>query len=646
MMKKLVVAPAVMFGLVLAQTVAAGEPEATMEEVVVTATRTASPVGQTGGSSVTVINEQDIKAKQQDTVEEVLKTVPGLDVVANGGPGTTTSISLRGADSKNTLILIDGVMFNDPSSANRSANLADINVDNIERIEVVRGPQSVLYGSNATAGVINIITKKGTAKPSMFAGSEGGSYGTWKVYGGGSGMVSKFNYSLTASHTETDGFSVADDDNDRIPHAGNTSEKDGWENTTVSSKFGYDFTPNADISALIRYIDSTVELDDYGPGYTGDRFGGWPTYAPEPDGLKERHTGSKQCVGKVNLHNRLFAGRLDSDLYYQRSQHDRDGYDNDGILEYDYLGKSNEAGWQGVFKANDAHTLLAGGSYFAEEMDSDSSGINDKTANIASYWLQDQMFLGDSLDVVAGVRLDDHDRFGSEATYRVAPAYTINATDTVIKGSYGTGFRSPSLFELYSFYGNEDLGPEKSRGWDLGFDQSLHDGLVRFGVTYFALNFRDRIDYNFATSHYDQMEGKTKTRGVESFVELAPTASLNFLLNYTYTDTQDPNGERLARKPLHKVALSTRYHFLEKGVCNVDVLWIGKRDESFANDAAGNPVDTLDSYTVVNLAASYDLTAHVNIYGRVDNLFDEQYEEAWSYATPGLSAYAGFKLTY
>jgi vitamin B12 transporter len=294
----------------------------TMKKVVVTATKTVSPSGQIGGSSVTVISSEEIKAKQQTTVEEILKGVPGLDIVANGGAGTTTSVFLRGADSKNTLILIDGVMLNDPSNSTRSASLGNLNVDNIERIEVVRGPQSVLYGSNATAGVINIITKKGTGKRTIYAGTEGGSYGTWKASAGSSGAINNINYSLTVSHTKTDGFSTANDDNDRIPHAGNTSENDGWENTTLTGKFDVTITPDFDISAIIRYLDSDVELDESGDGYIGDRFNypDWPLPPiPEPNGLKEMRSESEQILGKFSVHNFFFNKTLESNLYYQAS---------------------------------------------------------------------------------------------------------------------------------------------------------------------------------------------------------------------------------------------------------------------------------------------------------------------------------------
>lgn len=620
-----------------------------LEDVVVTATKMETSLENIGGSSVTVITAEDIAAKQQFTVEEVLKGVPGLDIVANGGLGTMSNVFSRGADSKNTLILVDGVMYNDPSSANRTANLANLTIDSIERIEVVRGPLSVLYGSNATAGVVNIITKKGKGDPSLYAGTEYGSYNTWKAYGGASAGMEKFNFSIAASRTDTDGYSIANDENDDIPHDGNTDEEDGWENTTLNGKFGFDVTEDFDLNLTLRYQDSEVEGDEYASGYAGDRFGGWPDYAPEPDGDKKERTESSDFIYRADVHNYFFDRFLESTLYYQGSYHDRDAYDNDGAEDYEYNGSHYEAGWQGALNFQDWNVLSLGIGYYEEKFDNKSqwSEIPEQEAHIGTYWLQDQILLWESFVVIAGLRYDDHKEFGGEATYRLSPAYTYQPTETTVKASYGTGYRAPSLFELYSSYGNEDLDPEKSRSWDFGVEQKLLSRTISFGITYFNMVFDDYIDYDFATSMYQQAEGETDTAGVETFVQWMPFENLDFGLNYTYTHTEDPDGSQLARRPYNKVSFNTRYRFLEKAMVNLDVYWVDeRRTNDSATDEDGNHVDSLDAYTLVNLSASYDLTDYLQLYGRIDNLFDTDYEEAWSYATPGFSAYAGIKVHY
>lgn len=634
------------------------ESIATMEEVVVTATRTETTLDKIGGNSVTVITAEEIEAKKQSSVQAILKSVPGLDITSNGGPGTNTTVFMRGADSKNTLILIDGIMINDPAQANRGANLANITVDNVERIEVVRGAMSVMYGSNATAGVINIITKKGKKEPSFNVGAEGGSYDTWKAYGGALGATEQFNYSISASYTDTGGYSIADNDNDNIPHDGNTDEDDGYENLTLSGQLGFDITKDFNITGIVRYIDSEADLDDYGSGYTGDNIGSewneeppgsgnWvETATPFPDGPTKRRTEAEQTFAKIFIDNNFFKKFLESRLSYQKSRQDRQSYDNNGAESYDYKSDVDEYAWQGSLNFT-AHTLSFGANYFVEEMESTSSSLPEKDANTKSYWIQDQLFAINDLVVVAGARLDDHEEFGNKVTYRLAPSYIIEKTGTTVKASYGTGFRSPSLYELYSSYGNPDLEAEESTGWDIGFEQGILKNKINFGLTYFDMKFKDRIDYDFVTNQYDQLPGKTKTRGVESFVGWAPLSDLKFMFNYTYTDTEDPDGKSLARRPHNKIFLNTIYCFSKKGKLNLDIYWVDDRKASeYAQDGNGNPVDKLDAYSLVNLAANYDLTNYLQIYGRIDNLFDKYYEESWSYATPGLSGYVGIKVTY
>jgi vitamin B12 transporter len=620
-----------------------------LEPMVVTATRTAVAPGEVGGNAVTVITADEIAARRMTTVEEVLKSVPGLHVVANGGPGTSTSVFLRGADAKNTLVLVDGVMFNDPSNPTRSADLANLTVDNIERIEVVRGALSTLYGSNATAGVVNIITRRGRGKPTVDTGAEGGAYDTWRVYGNSSGSLrDRLRYAVGVSRTETDGFSTADDDNHRIPRAGNTDEDDGWENTTLSGSVEFDLLPTVMLSAMMRYIDSEVDEDDYNwNGYVGDRFDtvGWDQVAA-PDGATKRRTEHEQVFARAACEAHLLDDLLVSRLAYQLGSQDRQSYDNDGFDLYDYDGMTHEITWQGDFYYRDRHVLSLGAGYFYEEMKSRSSGFPENDANITSAWVQDQWTPVSGLVVVAGARLDDHDRFGSETTWRLAPAYTMARTGTTFKASYGTGYRAPSLYELYSDYGNENLDAETSEGWDVGIEQGLLDRRLTCGLTYFEMDFDDRIDYDFLTWKYSQMPGTTETRGIEFFVDYTPVSFLDLAFNYTYTDTEDPDGGRLTRRPLNRVFASARWRCLnDRGQVNLDMLWVDDRAASeSAGDLNGDRVGTLDAYTVVNLAAHYDVNEHLRLYGRIDNLFDEYYEEAWSYATPGLSAYAGAKL--
>lgn len=615
-----------------------------LQAVVVTATGTEIAVDKVGGNSVTVITAKDIEAKKPSSVAEMLKSVPGLDVASNGGPGTNTSVFLRGADSKNTLILVDGVMLNDPSSANRSAELSNLTVDNIERVEVVKGSMSVMYGSNATSGVVNIITKKGKGPFVGFLDLSGGSYGTVKTGAGASGTLKSLNYSLTVSGVRSDGFSVADDENDRINQDGNTGEKDAYENYTFSGRVGYDFFPGTSLDLVTRYTDSSTDLDDYGSGHAGDAFVYYINWDSVPDlsSPHKRSIDAKQSLTKASLKNSFADRFVTTSLSYQLSDQKREYTENDGTDGGYYKGRYHEGTLQGNLNF-DTSTVTLGVSFYKEFME--STAVDERNADIVSVRIQEQYMPDEAVTVIVGARLDDHERFGDKTTYRFAPSYTFK-TGTCLKASYGTGFRAPSLYELYEpRYGNDDLGPEESRGWDFGFEQTFKEAGISLGCTYFNMVFDDRIVYDFTTSHYNQLDGKTRTSGVESYVQWSPMNDLDLTLAHNYTESEDPNGARLARRPYNKYQLNARYGFIEKGMVNLDIRYLDKRrDTAYAKDSDGHAVDYLGAYTLVNLTLSYNLTKHMEIYGRIDNLFDEYYEECWSYATAGLSGYAGLKV--
>ena len=620
----------------------------TGEEVVVTATKTLNSISNAGGASVTVITADDIKASGKGTVEELLKGVVGIDVASNGGAGSMTSVFIRGGDAKNTLVLIDGVPINDPASTNRTATLANLTLDNVEKIEVVRGSLSVLYGSNATAGVINILTKKGDGPLNFYAALEGGSYGTRKIYGGLNGKSGNSRYAATLARLKSDGFSFADNRNPAIAHEGNTSEKDGYTNTTLSASYSYDFLPETVLEATFRYTDSSVKYDDTANGYTGDRFNfNMATYGSDPDpyGLKEQHNDSRQYVGRMALKN---TGKLlVSTLFAQFTDENRNDFNNDGLKTTNFIGGMYEAGWQGDLNVTESNTLTFGLSGKNENMQYHDylwgSSTIDKSVLSANTWLQDQWSIAGA-KVVAGIRYEDHEIFGSKVTGRIAPSYTIG--DTVVKASYGTGFLAPSLYQLYSDYGSETLKPETSTGWDVGIEHRLRENL-RGGVTWFSSVFDERIDFDMVTWKYSQVAGESKSCGIESFLEWRPLEALQLAMNYTYNQTENPYGEQFVRRPANKAGISGRYRIGRSGRLSANVQWVDERKEvTSSRDLNGNPVSKLPDYFLLNLAGSWNLSDKVELYGRIDNVLDTWYEEVWAYATPGRSAYAGIKVSF
>jgi vitamin B12 transporter len=621
----------------------AQEKEVILEKVVVTATRVETPVEEIA-SSITVISSKEIERKQKTTVLEVLKGLPGLDVVQNGGVGGATSIFLRGANSEHTLVMIDGVEVNDPISPGRSYDFAHLTVDNIERIEVIRGPQSTLYGSDAIGGVVNIITKKGEGKPKFFLSAEGGSFTTFREATGISGGNKWVNYSFALSRFDTEGISTASKKDGNY-------ERDGYENTSLSAKLGFKPMDNLGIDFILRYMDAKTELDNFA-GVGGDD----PNYVQK----------SNQFLFKTQVGLSLFDQVWSQKLGLALNDHNRDiknKKDSQHPFDYEkgrYDGQLLKFDWQHHLQLHKTNALTFGLEYEREEGKSKyyweslwgpgQSIFPKKTANIKGYYIQDEIKLWDRLFATLGIRIDDHSRFGSETTYRVAPAYLIKETDTKIKGTFGTGFKAPTLYQLFAPatlwgpIGNKDLKPEKSKGWDFGVEQNFFKNRVTLGATYFRNDFKDLIQFDWGQGYINI--AKAKTEGVELFASAKPIDDLTLRINYTYTDTEDKTtGEALIRRPKNKIGFDINYHFLNNGNVNLGVIYVGKRDDLDFSISPSRRVK-LDQYTLVNLAVSYDITKNFQLFGRVENLLDKEYEEVKGFGTPGLSFFGGMKLSF
>jgi len=616
--------------------------EITLEPVVVTATRVETPIEEIA-SSITVIHSEEIERKQKISVLEVLRGLPGLDVVQTGGMGGTTSIFLRGANSEHTLVMIDGVEVNDPISPGRSYDFAHLTVDNIERIEIIRGPQSTLYGSDAIGGVINIITKKGEGKPIVNLSAEGGSFTTFRETAGVSGGNKWINYSLSLSRLDSEGISAAG------KKYGNY-ERDGYQNTSISSRLGFTPLDNLYIDFILRYVNAESELDS-SSGVGGDD----PNYIQRISrflfkteaGLSLFDQFWNQKLGfAINQNNRNYKNKIDPvNPLYEKSNYKGE------LLKFD---------WQHHLKLHKTNSIIFGFEYERDEGKSKYysefmgwpylSVFPKKTTNTKGYFLQDEIRLWDRFFAMFGIRVDDHSLFGSETTYRIAPAYLIKETGTKVKGTFGTGFKAPTLYQLFAPatswgpIGNINLKPEKSRGWDIGAEQEFLKKRVILGATYFRNDFKNLINFESGLGYINI--NKAKAEGIELLASIKPIDDLTLSFNYTYTDTEDKKTEReLLRRPKNKFGLDINYHFLKKGNVNLGVIYVGKRDDMDWSVWPARRVE-LDGYTLVNLAASYNITKNFQLFGRIDNLFNKEYEEAKGWGTPGLSFFGGIKLSF
>lgn len=586
-------------------------------DVVVSATRVSTDI-DTVASSISVITDNDIAHRQTRTLSEVLSGVPGVHVSRNGALGKGVNVFMRGAKSDHILVLIDGVEINDPMGPGRGASIADIGVDNIEKIEVLRGPQSALYGSDALGGVVNIITRKGKGARGITLSAEAGSFETYRESAELQGVLDDIDYSFSLSRVDSAGISMASEKN------GNT-EKDGYWNNTFSAKLGWNPAEDFGLSLVLRYIDSESDLDS-GVEDTLD-------YVAATEQMFVRSEADIWLLDSLWQQKIGVSYSTIERLYDQPA--DRSSFDSE-LLKSD---------WQNNVFLTDSHIVTLGAEYEKEQGQSSTVGTYSsefarKSAEMAGVYLQDGMTLKEVLSVSASARLDHHDSFGDEFTYRLAPVYEVSKTGTRFKGTYGTGFKAPSLYQLYSPYGSEDLKPVRNESFDVGVSQDLFSDKLVFDVVYFENQFEDMISYDYATSLYGNIS-EAESKGFEVIASLKADEDITLNVSYTFTDAKDKDtGEALKRVPEDRVALNASYT-PGKVSANIGVVYVGaRRDMDFSADQS----ITLTSYVMVDLAASYDFTDAVQVFGRVENLLDEDYEEVYGYGTPGLGVYGGVKI--
>ncbi len=612
----------------------------TLGNIVVTATRTEIDRRETG-TSLTVITEDDIKKSGKTNLADALNNVPGVTINRNSVFGGQASVYIRGTDTGNILVMIDGIEVNDPSSPYREFDFSNLMLENIERIEILRGPQSTLYGSDASGGVINIITKKGKGDPKISLLFEGGSFMTFREGIAVSGSSEKIDFSFSASNLKTEGISKAA----KPDGADYTPEKDGYKNITVASRVGVDILDKSRIDFSFRYIDTASELDD-GALAEDPNFKYFTKIICTGAQFKQPLTGWWQHVVSLSYMDQLRTARDSADET-----------DPTSMNEW-YEGTSKKAGWQHNFNIYDKDTVTAGveieeetGSYlFYDDFGYGPSAgnLDEKKAQTLSYYGQNHLRLMDMIFITLGGRIDDHREFGTHFSYKASGAFIIQRIETRLKGNYGTGFKAPSIYQLYDpIYGNKDLDPEESRCFDFGFDQKIFNDRISLGATYFNNYYRNMLTFGLVTSKFENI-GEATMKGIEGEITVQPLDNLKISYVHTYQVTEDKETkEELVRRPHNQSSLVINVFPLEKLNLNLIMLYVGKRADNYYNSITyATDEKTLGSYFKVDLAASYDLLDNLQIFGRVENMADKKYQESYGYAMPGRSFYGGARAVF
>lgn len=582
------------------------------DEIIVTSSRLNQTQAEVG-SSISVITAENIETLGFDFVVDAVASAPGVTVNQNGSFGGQSSVRIRGAASEQTLVLIDGVTVNDPSSPGGGLDFSRLDTDSIEKIEILKGPQSTLWGSDAIGGVVSIITKRPEQGFGANAFAEYGSFNT--IRGGASvnGGSAKGDFRLAVSAIDTDGISKADEIN------GNT-EEDGYKSYTVSGRGGINLPIDGRIDVTARYTDATTEFDSFVFGNQGNVGDG------------DEMTESKEFAGHISLTVPTFEGRLENHLLLGYSDIDRQNF-SDGEPSFGAKGDRMTARYQGTLNINSNNTLAFGAEHEESSADDAETSIN------SLFGLYEFKPIND-LTLTGGIRFDDHERFGSETTGRVAAAYS--PTDILtLRASWGQGFKAPTIFQTTFFccgatQANTNLQAERSDAYDVGVELSTPDGRGQVGVTYFTQDVENLITFSFADGGYSNIVG-ADTKGVEVFASYQILDWIGIGATYAYLDAVDNAGNTLIRVPEHSGDVTVSFD--PKGPLSGAIL-ARYNGEEVDGDAV------VDDWIRIDLNAAYAFNDSVEFYGRIENLFDEQYQQVIGYGTPGTSGSVGVRLRY
>jgi vitamin B12 transporter len=614
-----------------------------LPEVTIYANQAPTEIGK-AGASVTVLLGTELQAKGYSTLADALRTVPGVAISTLAGRGTFAHARIRGAEANHLLVLINDVPVN--SLTDGDFNFADFAIEDIERIEVIRGPQSGIYGANAHAGVISIVTKsgRGISRPEATVRLEGGTTQSRAAGITARGEKGPAYGAFSVDYNTTDGYNIAR----------NGSERDGSRGLTLTAKGGVDFSPNFNLEGSIRATRRQTDIDPQpfmGP-FEGLAFDSAPDFN-RFDGL----------TGRVAATLSLFDGAFVQRLAAARFEERRD--DDDTIFgffrsrghrdRFDY--KSTMKGETRLL-GGERHTLTFTADRQTEFLTINSAsfafdplaavfwtnGVERTRTGIAGEYSLD---LPSATTITGAIRHDWNTGFDDALTWRGTLSQRLPMAAR-FHASVGTGVTDPTFIEQFGFFpgsfiGNPSLRPERSLGWDVGIEQAFLGGRLVTDVTYFASDFEDKIVLvGFPTTPMN-VPGISPRRGVEVTAKFIPVDWLTIAAAYTYTDARLADGSPEIRRPRHSGSASATTRFANgRGRATVNVVYNGEMPDNWFRFPV-TPV-TLTAYTVIGAIISYDLTPATTIFVRAENIFDVDYENIFSYRAPGFAAYAGLKV--
>jgi vitamin B12 transporter len=622
---------------------------ASIGEVVVVANRAPTPLDKIG-NSVTVLDQNDIEQSQAVVTSALLAQTPGITVARTGGIGQPTSVFIRGAESDQTVVVIDGVVMNDPSLTGGHFDFEDLLIGDTSRIEILRGAQSTLYGSQAIGGVINIVTADPAAAAGGSASLEGGAHDT------GYGKVSFGSKSdgllwrVAANYYGTSGIPAFDQ---YLGGRRDCASQIG----TGAGQLRYDFTPELELDLRGYYVQARTDFDGYPP----------PTFSLGDD---NEYGKTKQALGYAGItwHSQGHTLTQRFALHYtdfQTRNYDPQAPVNLGSATTETFygtGRNTREEYQGTWLFSSLGQLVFGAQHEHSTINTDTPAFDftpmplEKGVNIDSVYAQAQYHVAQGLTLTAGGRYDHHDAYGGHGTGQLAAAWMLPDKDTILRASFGQGFKAPSLYQLYSNYGNRALQPETANSWDAGIEQHAFDDQLVVSATYFGRRSHALIEFFDCSTpsplcatepfgYYANIE-RTKANGFELIGSFKATSQLSLAANYTYSDAEDIStgsttyGNQLARRPKEAGYAAVTYAWPLKLSTTLALRYAGQSFEDAANQIR------LGGYVLLDLRASLQISDRAEIYGRIENLTDRHYETAYQYGTLGRSAYFGGRISF
>lgn len=575
-----------------------------LDPIVISASKTEQSLKDVT-ANVDVITAEELEEKHISSVLDALRIFTSIPIAQSGGIGQQSSFYQRGFKTENTVVMIDGIRYNDPTSIGGAAQLEHLMVNDIERIEIINGPQSGIWGSNAVAGVINIITKKATDKLSIGGNVEYGSYGTTKIGTNVSQKIGALSYYLGVNQIKTDGISAV------TPYGQKSTdyERDGYKNETVNAKLAYDITASDIVRTQFTFINAKAQYDAF--------------------------LTPNSSANEIHQMNRL------GNIGYRHTFDHGDYFD--ATYAVTAFNKEDPQGWTTRFKGSNKELNLLGKVHYSEDGFIVVGGnsltaydtINAKELDSKGVFLTNTNEL-DQLVLTESIRRDQYSAFNDKTTGKVGAKYFV-MTDFSLSGNYGTAYRAPSLYEMYdSFSGNSHLTPETTKGYDV---TAQYKSLT---LTYFNNTIDNLIDY---TTRYVNVAGQTTFEGYEFGYKQNVLESLSVNLDYTKLFAKDKNGNYYAKRPHDSAKATVDYIGINKLLLSATVQYVGTRHDLDYSSWPANTVQT-GRYTLVSALANYDVTQAITIYLKGDNLTDKRYQEVYGYGTPGRTVAAGLNMKF